>query len=785
MAITKQETTDIQANKKNTTAVSKKSVHTRKKTHAQGNTVKTARNLIIVESPAKARTIKNFLDKDYEVVASKGHIRDLPKHRFGITIKDKHFIPTYDISKEHEPLIKKIKELHKNADVTYIATDEDREGEAIGYHIVEALKGNVEDFPRIVFHEITKTAITNSLQHPRKIDMNRVNAQQARRLLDRIVGFKLSGLLSQKITRGLSAGRVQSSALKILVDREKEIRAFQPQNYFLIEARQYSESISYPKDHVINEDEKYLAFDLVRFKNKKIEKLSLQNEDEVANIVKSLQAESFVVDSIVKKERITKSPPPFMTSTLQQASSNLLGFSPTKTMNIAQKLYEGVQTNQGLVGVITYMRTDSLNIAKEALQSARDFIKKSFGEDYIPSQAKIYIAQQKGAQEAHEAIRPTNLDFTPNIAKDFLNNDELKLYTLIFNRFVASQMQDAVFEGINVSVVSLGNQEAELRISGRRMIFDGFYKVWGNNDKDKLLPNFKEQQPIKFDEIISLQKTTEPPSRYSEAGLIKTLEGLGIGRPSTYAPTIRLLVDRQYVVLEKKQLIVQDIAFTVIEMLEKNFQEIVDSGFSASLEGKLDDIATHKVEWEKVLWDFYEPFIEKIALGKTQIESLKTLKPTGQHCPECGNELVVRNGRYGEFIACSNYPQCKYIQRNSEDAEMTNEICEKCGSAMCIKMSKTGKFLACSAYPKCKNTKSLEKPKTLGINCPKCGGEIVVRHSKRGIFYGCSNYPDCKFIVNTEPTNEICEKCGGMMCKHKTKEHTKVCIECKNMTHSV
>ncbi|RDU73791.1 type I DNA topoisomerase [Helicobacter aurati] len=739
------------------------------------------KNLIIVESPAKARTIKNFLGNEYEVIASKGHIRDLPKHRFGITIKDKHFIPTYDIANDHVEIVKKIQELHHSANATYIATDEDREGEAIGYHIVEALNGKIEDFPRIVFHEITKKAITYSLENPRVIDMNRVHAQQARRLLDRIVGFKLSGLLSQKISKGLSAGRVQSSALKILVDREREIREFIPQDYFLIEAKNYQKNTLTISDL---EDKEQIVFDLVKFGEKKIEKLSLQDSDEVQRIMESLQEENsttgFLIQNIAKRERTTKSPPPFMTSTLQQASSNLLGFSPTRTMRIAQSLYEGVKTNHGLVGIITYMRTDSLNIAEEAIENAREFIVVNFGKEYLPTAKKTYVTQQKGAQEAHEAIRPTNLEFTPEIAKDYLSVDELKLYTLIFHRFIASQMKNAVFESVNVSVVG---KQCEFKISGRRLIFDGFYRIMGNADKDKLLPDFQQYAKMTFDEILAVKKTTEPPSHYSEAGLIKVLEGLGIGRPSTYAPTMKLLVDRNYVTLENKHLVVQDIAFTVISMLESYFQEVVDSGFSAGLETKLDDIATNKLEWENVLWDFYEPFMEKITQGKANIQSQKITVPTGENCPECGSELVIRNGKYGEFIACSNYPKCRYIKKDKED-ETSDEKCEKCGSSMQIKVGKTGRFLACSAYPKCKNTKSLQKPQSLDIVCPKCGGDIILRYSKRGSFYGCSNYPKCTLIFNNQPTNEKCEKCGGILCIHKTKEHVKICAECKNSISS-
>ena len=724
-------------------------------------------NLIIVESPAKAKTIKNFLGSDYEVIASKGHIRDLPEKAFGITVKDKHFIPKYDISAKNKDVVEHIRTLHKNAKTTYIATDEDREGEAIGFHIIEALSGNIKDFPRIVFHEITKSAITHSLENPRRIDMDRVNAQQARRLLDRIVGYKLSSLISQKISRGLSAGRVQSSALKILVDREREIRVFVPEDYFLINALMKIDE---------NDENSHLVFDLVRFGDKKIEKLSLKDRAEVDEILSYLSSQSFHIDSITKKQRVVKSPPPFMTSTLQQSSSSALGFSPTKTMQIAQNLYEGVMTNNGLAGVITYMRTDSLNIAKEALDSVREFILKDFGEEYLPDKPKAYATKQKSAQEAHEAIRPTNLAFNPSIAKSFLKPDELKLYTLIFNRFVASQMKDAIYENENVSVLCK-NGRAEFKITGKRLIFSGFYEILGNDDKDRLLPKLSEGSAVVFSEISDVAKSTEPPPHYSEAGLVKELESLGIGRPSTYAPTIRLLVDRNYVALEGKKLVVQDIAFSVIEMLEGNFNEIVDSGFSASLEDKLDDIAASKLDWENVLWDFYEPFMQKIADGKKQIQSQKTTTPTGEFCPECGGELVIRNGRYGEFISCSNYPTCKYIKR--DDSDETNEICEKCGAAMQVKMSKRGKFLACSAYPKCKNAKPLNKPKTLGIKCPKCGGEIMERSSRRGIFYGCSNYPKCKFTSNLVPTDRICDSCGSVMCRHKSKENTLVCAECK------
>ncbi|MWV62313.1 type I DNA topoisomerase [Helicobacter saguini] len=531
-----------------------------------------------------------------------------------------------------------------------------------------------------------------------------------------------------------------------------------------------------------SKDENKLIFDLVKYGNKKIEKLVLQDKSEVDSILQNLRKDSYKVDSINNKESVTKTKPPFMTSTLQQSASNLLGFSPTRTMSIAQRLYEGVKTNNGISGIITYMRTDSLNIAKEALSAARDFIKDNFKPEYLPPKAKIYATKQKSAQEAHEAIRPTNLNFTPQIAKAFLKDDELKLYTLIFNRFIASQMNDAIFESLSVSVVGR-DCKSEFKINGRKLVFDGFYAIMGNNEKDKLLPNFTLGQDISFDRILDIKKVTEPPPHFSEAGLIKTLESLGIGRPSTYAPTIKLLIDRHYVENVDKKLVAQDVAFNVIEMLEKNFNEIVDSGFSAALETKLDSIAERKNDWQKVLWDFYEPFIKQIESGKANIESQKIAKPTGEMCPQCGSELVLRNGRYGEFVACSNYPTCKYVKRDSkDDLESSGEKCEKCGADMVVKMGRNGKFLACSGYPKCKNAKPLVKPKTAAVKCPKCGGDLIERHSKRGVFYGCSNYPKCNFLLNGEPVRK-CE-CGGILYKPKNKKDVLICSDCKKTIES-
>ncbi len=725
------------------------------------------KHLIIVESPAKAKTIKNFLDKNYEVVASKGHVRDLSKFALGIKIDETGFTPNYVVDKDHKELVKQIIELSKKASTTYIATDEDREGEAIGYHVACLIGGKLESYPRIVFHEITQNAILNALKTPRKIDMSKVNAQQARRFLDRIVGFKLSSLIASKITKGLSAGRVQSAALKLVIDKEREIKAFKPLTYFTLDAL----------------FESHLEAQLISYKGNKLKAQELVDEKKAQEIKNELEKESYFISSIVKKSKKSPTPPPFMTSTLQQSASSLLGFSPTKTMSIAQKLYEGVATPQGVMGVITYMRTDSLNIAKEALEEARAKILKDYGKDYLPPKAKVYSSKNKNAQEAHEAIRPTSIILEPNALKDYLKPEELKLYALIYKRFLASQMQDALFESQSVVVAC---EKGEFKASGRKLLFDGYYKILGNDDKDKLLPNLKENDPIKLEKLESNAHVTEPPARYSEASLIKVLESLGIGRPSTYAPTISLLQNRDYIKVEKKQISALESAFKVIEILEKHFEEIVDSKFSASLEEELDNIAQNKADYQQVLKDFYYPFMDKIEAGKKNIISQKVHEKTGQSCPKCGGELVKKNSRYGEFIACNNYPKCKYVKQTENAHDGANqELCEKCGGEMVQKFSRNGAFLACSNYPECKNTKSLKntpnaKEVIEGVKCPECGGDIALKRSKKGSFYGCNNYPKCNFLSNHKPINKRCEKCHYLMSERiyrKKKAHE--CIKCK------
>ncbi|WP_154441231.1 type I DNA topoisomerase [Helicobacter pylori] len=725
------------------------------------------KHLIIVESPTKAKTIKNFLDKNYEVIASKGHVRDLSKFALGIKIDETGFTPNYVVDKDHKELVKQIIELSKKASTTYIATDEDREGEAIGYHVACLIGGKLESYPRIVFHEITQNAILNALKTPRQIDMSKVNAQQARRFLDRIVGFKLSSLIASKITKGLSAGRVQSAALKLVIDKEREIKAFKPLTYFTLDA--YFES--------------HLEAQLISYKGNKLKAQELIDKKEAQEIKNELEKESYTISSIIKKSKKSPTPPPFMTSTLQQSASSLLGFSPTKTMSIAQKLYEGVATPQGVMGVITYMRTDSLNIAKEALEEARNKILKDYGKDYLPPKAKVYSSKNKNAQEAHEAIRPTSIILEPNALKDYLKPEELKLYTLIYKRFLASQMQDALFESQSVVVAC---EKGEFKASGRKLLFDGYYKILGNDDKDKLLPNLKENDPIKLEKLESNAHVTEPPARYSEASLIKVLESLGIGRPSTYAPTISLLQNRDYIKVEKKQISALESAFKVIEILEKHFEEIVDSKFSASLEEELDNIAQNKADYQQVLKDFYYPFMDKIEAGKKNIISQKVHEKTGQSCPKCGGELVKKNSRYGEFIACNNYPKCKYVKQTENANDGANqESCEKCGGEMVQKFSRNGAFLACNNYPECKNTKSLKNTPNAneiieGVKCPECGGDIALKRGRKSSFYGCNNYPKCRFLSNHKPINKRCEKCHYLMSERiyrKKKAHE--CIQCK------
>lgn len=673
--------------------------------------------LVVVESPAKAKTIKTFLGKDYEVIASYGHLRDLPKSSFGIKVEDKNFIPEYRVPKDSSKIVKQIKDLAKKAETIYLATDEDREGEAIAYHIACAIKKDPESLPRIVFHEITKSAIQNAIENPRTLDMDKVNAQQARRLLDRIVGYSLSPLLASKIQKGLSAGRVQSSALKIIIDREKEITSFKPIEYWLITANFEN-----------------VESTLVEYKNKAIKKLDISSGDQAKEIENTILKENFKVESIVFKDKTSRSPAPYMTSSLQQSASSSLGFSPKKTMVLAQKLYEGVKTPSGTMGVITYMRTDSLNLSSESISKARELIDNNYGSKYLPTKPKYYTTKAKGAQEAHEAIRPTVLDFTPEIALKFLEKDAWKLYNLIYTRFLASQMNDAKFQSQNIIFSS---PNAKFKANGRKLVFDGFYKVYSSVTEDKLLPDLEENKKASMDKLELKQNFTEPPPRFSEAALIKTLESEGIGRPSTYAPTISTLEARKYIEIDKKRILPTEIASTVIGMLEEHFSQIVNSSFTSNIEEQFDKIAYEKEDWEKVLYEFYAPFKEQVQDGKKNIVSLKKLIPTGEDCPECKEPLITRTGRFGEFVGCSAYPKCKYIK---------------------------------------KDKKSRPEPEKAGIDCPKCEKPLVKRISKRGPFLGCSGFPKCKFIAPLKALELSCKKCNyPMIITTKEKQECPKC----------
>lgn len=687
--------------------------------------------LIIVESPSKAKTISKFVGSDYSVIASKGHIRDLPKSRLGINIENGHFEPNYEISKTHSSLVKELKSLSKGAKVL-LATDEDREGEAIAYHLANILGGDILSYDRIVFHEITKDAILNAIKHPRKIDLNSVNAQQARRMLDRIVGFKLSGLLSSKVASKLSAGRVQSAALRLIVQKEREIRKFVSVEYYELDTK-------FKQD---------LEVELIEYDGKKIAKMSILDKTYADEILKHIKSARFSVDEINIKERKDSPKPPFMTSTLQQAASSKLGFSPKKTMMLAQTLYEGVQTHAGFMGAITYMRTDSLNLSEEAIKAAREQINKDYGKEYVPSKARVYETKNKGAQEAHEAIRVTNTAFTPEIAKEYLKPDEYKLYKLIYDRFLMTQMADARIENNTIYITS---NKARFKLSGRRVLFDGYLRLNDDASGDKILPSLNKGDEMTLQSSRVKTLHTEPPARYNEASLIKKLEELGIGRPSTYAPTTSLLIDRDYVNVEKKQLIPSEKGEKIIEFLEKYFSVIVDAKFTSTMEERLDEIATHGRDLDEVLNEFYEPFIAKITDGMANIPSQKQVEKLGENCPDCGKDLLIREGRFGKFVACSGFPKCKYSRNLSETANETKE----------------------------------EKPKKevikLEVPCPKCGADLVQRFSKRGAFYGCSAYPKCNFISNYPPTGDKCSKCGGVLVLKELKKGNFIeCLDCKD-----
>lgn len=677
------------------------------------------KNLVIVESPAKAKTIGKFLGKNYKVKASVGHVRDLPKSTLGIDIEN-NYKPKYITIRGKGPVVKELKDEAKKSDKIFLATDPDREGEAISWHLAYILGIPEDELVRIEFNEITKDAVLNAIKKPRAIDKNLVDAQQARRILDRLVGYKISPLLWRKIRKGLSAGRVQSVAVKLICDREKEIEVFVPQEYWTIKALLKKDNIPFEANfYGVVEDGK----------DRKVE---ISNKEEVDKIIESIDKDNFIVDSIKKGTRKKNPYAPFTTSTLQQESSKRLGFSTKKTMIIAQQLYEGIDIKgEGTVGLITYIRTDSTRVSDEAVKQAKSFIIDNYGKKYSNGGKNYINKSKKEAQDAHEGIRPTSVLRKPEEIKSSLTLDQYKLYDLIWRRFVSSQMTAAKYDTISVRIISNGNV---FRASGSKLNFDGFLKVYNNqddNDNDLEIPNLVKGEKLNVNKIEPSQHFTQPPSRYTEASLIKTMEELGIGRPSTYAPIISTILNREYVILNNKSFEPTELGILVNDLLGEYFGEIINEEFTAELEEKLDEIAEGKYKWQVVVDDFYKDF--EVLLKKAEEEI---------------DEMEIQD-------------------------EVTDEICEKCGRNMVIKYGRYGKFLACPGYPECKNTKAIVDE--LDIPCPLCGGNIIRRRSKKGrVFYGCSNFPNCNFISWEEPVKEKCPQCNGIMVKKKTKKGIRI-----------
>lgn len=662
------------------------------------------KTLVIVESPTKARTISRFLGSNFIVESSFGHIRDLPKSKLGVDIEH-NFEPQYLIPRKAKPTVKKLKRDAEQVDTVILATDEDREGEAIAWHLVEALGLKEAKPKRIVFHEITKKAIEESLKHPREIDVKLVHAQQARRILDRLVGYKLSPFLWKKVYRGLSAGRVQSVAVRLIVEREREIQKFQPQEYWTIEAALK------PK-----KDDMGFSAGLAKINDSALEKFAITNVKDAQKIIDDILESQWIVQH-VEKRAVAKNPlPPFTTSTLQQDAFRRLGFSAKQTMVIAQQLYEGIELgDEGPIGLITYMRTDSMNLSEDALKEANNFIKREFGASYCIPSPRRFKTKSKGAQEAHEAIRPTDPARTPKSIKNFLDPRQLKLYTLIWGRFLATQMPQAVFDTTAADIICTGHtskKEYVFRANGQTMKFDGFLKVYQIKFSETVLPELKPEDSLSLIALQPLQHFTEPPARFTEASLVKMLEHFGIGRPSTYAPIISTVQDRGYVEkFDRRTLKPTETGILVNDLLVDHFPQVVDIQFTAKMEEELDEIATGEKEWQPIIRSFYEPF-EKILEEK-----------------------------YQEV-------------RKHEVTETTNEVCEKCGKPMVVKLGRFGKFLACSGFPECKNTKTLKNgPQIIGMKCPKCSeGDIIIRRTKRGrVFFGCSRYPACDYASWTDP----------------------------------
>jgi len=708
-----------------------------------------AKKLVIVESPAKARTLEKFLGKEFEVAACGGHVRDLPKKSLGVKV-EKDFEPNYQVIKGKEKIIKLLKTAAQKAELVLLAPDPDREGEAIAWHLRFLLEkdGKVK---RIEFHEITKEAVTGAVKHPREIDMARVNAQQARRILDRLVGYKISPLLWKKVRKGLSAGRVQSVAVRLICEREEQIKKFKPEEYWDITAKLSSNDRIEFDSKLIAKGDQGLG---VRPKEKG---KTINSEAAAKKILKDLEGAHYVVSKVAKKEQKRHASPPFITSTLQQEAARKLGFSAKRTMAIAQKLYEGIGIRgEGRVGLITYMRTDSVRISEEAETAVRKYIAELFGKEYLPPQPQRY-KKKKQAQDAHEAIRPTAASRHPEKIKESLRPEELKLYDLIWKRFVACQMKSAVFDQTSVDIKA---NDHLFRATGSVLKFDGFIKVYlesADDEEEKemagTLPSLKEGEELILLLLTPEQHFTQPPPRYNEASLVKELEKRGIGRPSTYAPILSTVQERGYVEKEGKALKPTEIGMVTNRLLVKHFPRIMDIKFTAHMEDDLDDIVAEKMEWVEALREFYEPFSKALSEAEVKMEKVKKEIKTKEKCPKCGKPLVIRQGRYGDFMACSGYPKCKFTKNLPQEeakALAGQEKCEKCGKPMTLKHSRYGDFLACSGYPKCKNIKPILKK--IDAKCPECGGELVERRTRhRKIFYGCSNYPKCKFATWQKP----------------------------------
>ncbi|TCS82926.1 type I DNA topoisomerase [Tepidibacillus fermentans] len=682
-----------------------------------------ADTLVIVESPAKAKTIGKYLGKKYIVKASMGHVIDLPKSQLGVDI-DHNFSPKYITIRGKGNILKELKETSKKVKKVYLAADPDREGEAIAWHLARVLNIDEREKCRVVFHEITKKAIQEAFKSPRPVNHHLVDAQQARRVLDRLVGYKISPLLWKKVKKGLSAGRVQSVAVKLIYDREKEIENFIAEEFWTVTL--YLES----KEELF--EAKFYGYD-----GKKIQ---LQSKEEVDELLASIKDQPIIISEIKQSERRRNPAPAFITSSLQQEAARKLNFKAAKTMQVAQQLYEGIELGkEGTVGLITYMRTDSTRVSQTAQDEAKEYILEKFGSEYVSNGNKTE-KKGKNAQDAHEAIRPTSVFRTPDSIKSFLSRDQLRLYRLIWERFVASQMAQAILDTMTVDM-TVGSKKAIFRSTGSKIKFPGFMKIYieGNDDnkkeEDRILPPLEEQELVKLQKIEPEQHFTQPPPRYTEARLVKTMEELGIGRPSTYAPTIDTIQKRGYVKLEDKKFVPTELGILVIELMEEFFPEILDVEFTAQMEDNLDKIEEGSLEWVNVIRDFYEDFEKRLSYAEKEME-----------------EVELKD-------------------------EVSDEVCEKCGRPMVYKMGRFGKFLACSGFPECRNTKPIVK--SLNISCPKCGGEIVERKGKKKVFYGCSNYPNCDFISFDKPLPRPCPKCGNLMIEKKSKKETVYqCTDC-------